>query len=123
MVRSAVLQIHTAIEDILDQLTFTITGGTFRRVRGYSACALRTILFGTGNIGFDKKLALALALRIITRKTKDRLQILNTLRNRCSHNWLLKVPVRYGKRPAEKAPAASVRRPRSSHRRRPERLH
>ena len=106
MVRSAVLQIHTAIEDLLDQhITFTITGGTRRRqVRGHSARALRTILIGAGSIGFDRKLALALALRIINQKTRDRLQILNTLRNKCSHNWILKVPVRHGKRPAQKKP-------------------
>src|SRR6516165_1078929 len=28
---------------------------------------------------------------------------LNTLRNKCSHNWLLKVPVRRGKRPRRRA--------------------
>jgi hypothetical protein len=106
MVRSAVLQIHTAIEDLLDQhITFTITGGTRRRrVRGNSARALRTILIGAGSIGFDRKIALALALRIIDQKTRSRLQILNTLRNKCSHNWVLKVPVRHGKRPAQKKP-------------------
>jgi hypothetical protein len=106
IVRSAVLQIHTAIEDILDQhITFAITGGTRRRhVRGHSARALRTILTGSRSIGFDSKLALALALRVITPKTRDRLQVLNTLRNKCSHNWVLKVPVRHGKRPAQKKP-------------------
>ena len=25
-------------------------------------------------------------------------------RNKCSHNWVLKVPTRYGKRPAQKKP-------------------
>lgn len=106
IVRSAVLQIHTAIEDLLDEhITFTITGGTRRRrVRGHSARALRTILIGPGSIGFDRKLALALALRIINQKTRDRLQILNTWRNKCSHTWVLKVPVRHGKRPAQKKP-------------------
>src|SRR5271170_5651025 len=59
IVRSAVLQIHTAIEDILDQhITFAITGGTRRHVRGHSARALRTILTGSRSIGFDSKLAL-----------------------------------------------------------------
>jgi hypothetical protein len=54
--------------------------------------------------GFDTKLTFALALRIIDAKTKNRLGVLNTLRNRCSHNWVLNVPVRRGKRPTEKKP-------------------
>lgn len=104
IVRSIVLQVHTAIEDLLDQhITFAITGATRRRpVRGHSARALRTILTGHRSIGFDSKLALALALHVITSKTRDRLQVLNTLRNKCSHNWILKVPVRHGRRPAQK---------------------
>jgi hypothetical protein len=50
------------------------------------------------------KLNLALALRLINSKTKDRLLTLNTLRNKCSHNWALKVAVRQGKRPKQKKP-------------------
>jgi hypothetical protein len=105
MVRGAVIQLHTGIEDLLDQLiAFAITGGTLRRVRSESSRALRSVLVGGGSIGFDRKVALAVALRVITTKTKNRLQVLNTLRNKCSHNWLLKIPVRYGKRPAQKKP-------------------
>jgi hypothetical protein len=106
IVRAAVLQIHTGIEDLLDQhITFAIVGGTRRHpVRNQSARALRSILVGGGSIGFDRKLALAVALRVITTKTRDRLQVLNTLRNKCSHNWLLKVPSRHGKRPTQKKP-------------------
>ena len=62
------------------------------------------MLSGGGSLGFDMKLNLALALRLISRKTRERLVILNTVRNKCSHNWLLKAPVRYGKRPAQKKP-------------------
>lgn len=50
------------------------------------------------------KLNLALALGIINAKTRERLAVLNTLRNKCSHDWLLKAPVRRGKRPAQKKP-------------------
>ncbi len=104
MVRAVVIQIHTANEDLLDQhIAFALTGATLRRAtRSHSARALRSILVGGGSIGFDRKIALAHALRIITRKTRDRLQILNTLRNKCSHNWVLKIPVRQGRRPAQK---------------------
>ena len=107
LVRGFVIQIHTAIEDILDQLiTFAVTGSTrsHRRLRSQSAKALRGLLTGSESIGFHKKLSLALALRIITKNTKDRLHLLNNIRNKCSHNWILKIPVRYGKRPAQKKP-------------------
>jgi hypothetical protein len=62
------------------------------------------VLYGGGSIGFEMKLNLALALRIIDAKTKDRLLVLNTLRNKCSHHWVLNVPVRRGRRPAQKKP-------------------
>ncbi len=107
LVRGFVIQIHTAIEDILDQLiTFAVTGSTraHRPLRSQSARALRGLLTGGESIGFHRKLSLALALRIITKNTKDRLHVLNNLRNKCSHNWVLKIPVRYGKRPAQKKP-------------------
>lgn len=104
MVRAVVIQIHTAIEDLLDQhITYALTGATrHSRRRSHSARALRSILVGNGSIGFDRKIALAHALRIIRKSTRERLQILNSLRNKCSHNWILKMPVRYGKRPAQK---------------------
>ena len=107
IVRGIVLQIHTAIEDILDQLIlFAVTGSTraHHRFRSQSADALRAILVGSESIGFHRKLSLALALGVINKKTKDRLHVLNNLRNKCSHNWLLKVAVRRGKRPAQKKP-------------------
>ena len=107
LVRGFVIQIHTAIEDILDQLiTFAVTGSTrsHRRLRSQSARALHGLLTGGESIGFHSKLSLALALRIITKNTKARLHVLNNLRNKCSHNWILKTPVRYGKRPAQKKP-------------------
>lgn len=107
LVRGFVIQIHTAIEDILDQLiTFAVTGSTrsHRRLRSQSARALRGLLTGSESIGFHRKLFLAFALRIITKNTKDRLHVLNNLRNKCSHNWILKISVRYGKRPAQKKP-------------------
>jgi hypothetical protein len=46
------------------------------------------MLTGAGSIGFDMKLTFAFALKIINPKTKTRLGVLNTLRNKCSHNWV-----------------------------------
>jgi hypothetical protein len=107
MVRSAVLQLHTAIEDVL---TFWITCRVLgikmeeqeKRARSKSAQALRRMLWGGGSIGFDMKLNFAVALRLINGPTQKKLAELNRLRNKCSHNWLLKVPVRRGRRPKQK---------------------
>jgi hypothetical protein len=62
------------------------------------------MLFGAGSIGFDMKLNFALALGLIDAKTKAKLMELNTLGNKCSHNWPLKATVRHGKRPKQKKP-------------------
>jgi hypothetical protein len=109
MIRAAVLQMHTAIEDVLNsyiicRILNAKPETRVRAIRSTQGQALRKMLFGAGSLGFDMKLNLAVALRLITPKTKDRLMTLNTLRNKCSHNWLLKTPVRRGKRPAQKKP-------------------
>ena len=106
MVRSTVLQIHTAIEELLtSHIAMSILGNDRRRLSNtHSGQALQKLLFGGGSLGFDMKLNLARALRLINTRTRDRLAVLNTLRNKCSHNWLLKAPVRRGKRPAQKKP-------------------
>jgi len=51
---------------------------------------------------FDMKLNFAVALRLINGPTQKKIAELNRLRNKCSHNWLLKVPVRRGRRPKQK---------------------
>lgn len=108
MVRAAVLQMHTAIGDILNtaiiaRILTVKPEDRGRKMRGTTAGkALHKVLFGAGSIGFDMKLNLALSLRLLDTTTKNRLMELNTLRNKCSHNWLLKSPVRRGKRPAQK---------------------
>jgi hypothetical protein len=106
MVRSTVLQIHTAIEDLLNSyIAMNVLGNDRRRLSStHSGQALHKMLFGGGSLGFEMKLNLARALGLITTKTKDKLAVLNTLRNKCSHNWVLKTHVRRGKRPAQKKP-------------------
>jgi hypothetical protein len=118
MVRSVVLQMHTAIEDLLNSyIIFQVTEASHRRPasRSQSTRALRKMLFGGGSLGFEMKLNLALALRLINTKTKDRPVVLNTLRNKCSHNWVLKVLVRHGKRPAQKKPSLLLYEARDLH--------
>ncbi len=107
IVRSAVLQMHTAIEDILNSLIICRVlnakpENRLRRIRSKPGGALRKMLFGGGSLGFDMKLNFAAALRLINEDTKEKLMELNTLRNKCSHNWLLKANVRHGKRPKQK---------------------
>jgi hypothetical protein len=109
MVRSVVLQLHTSIEDVLTVLIKCRVLGIKpeeqrKRARTKSAKALRRMLWGNGSIGFDMKLNLAVALRLINGPTRKRLDELNQLRNKCSHNWLLRTPVRRGKRPKQMKP-------------------
>ena len=109
MIRGAVLQLHTSIENILDSEIMCHVLGVpahqrMRLMPTRAGKALRKLLTTADGIGFDRKLELAVALRIISDKRRKRLGILNTLRNRCSHFWLLKSPVRKGKRPAQNKP-------------------
>ncbi|HZM10245.1 MAG TPA: hypothetical protein VFC15_08550 [Candidatus Limnocylindrales bacterium] len=107
VVRAAVLQMHTAIEDLLNsQIICRILNvkpqDRARKMRSKLAQALRSMLVGPRSLGFEMKLNFAVVLGIVRTGTKDRLTELNTLRNKCSHNWLLKAPVRRGKRPKQK---------------------
>jgi hypothetical protein len=108
MVRSAVLQMHTAIENLLNSfivcraLNVKPEHRTGRRSK--TAMALLNMLTGRRSIGFEMKLNFAFVLGLLNSKTKDRLIELNTLRNRCSHNWLLKAPLRHGRAPKKKSP-------------------
>lgn len=109
MIRAAVLQLHTSIEDILNsQIMCHILGVAahqrMRRMPRHAGKALRRLLTTAEGIGFDRKLELAVALQIISDKRRKRLGVLNTLRNKCSHFWLLKTPVRKGRRPRQTKP-------------------
>lgn len=118
IVRGNILQFHTSIEDLLDQhIIFAMSGATRRHPRrGDKAKALHELFVGGQALGFDKKLTLGFALGVISKKTRDRLRILNTLRNKCSHNWLLNVPVRRGKKPSQKKPPLLTYENRDLHR-------
>lgn len=109
MVRSAVLQLHTAIEDVLNSQIMCCVLNVkpeerMGKMRTRPARALRKMIFGAGSLGFDMKLNFAAALGLLNARIQDQLMELNTLRNKCSHNWLLKTPVRRGRRPRQKKP-------------------
>ncbi len=78
MVRSVVLQMHTAIEDILNSLItcciLDVKPESKRiRMRSNAGRALAKMLSGAGSIGFDTKLNFAMALGLLNARTKERL--------------------------------------------------
>lgn len=120
VVRAAVLQLHTGIEDLLNSLlicrVLDATPRTrVRRMRSPRGRALRKVLLGAGSMGFDLKLNLAVALRVLSSRTARRLTTLNTIRNKVSHNWLLTLPVRHGRRPNQTKPPLLVYEGRALH--------
>jgi NTP pyrophosphatase (non-canonical NTP hydrolase) len=120
IVRAAVLQLHTSIEDLLTSLVvycaLDITDEKLkRRLRSEKAKAYRKMLYGRGSPGFDMKLNFAVGLGLITPALQNRLMELNTMRNRCSHNWILKAVVRRGRRPKQQKPPLLLFRGRDLH--------
>jgi hypothetical protein len=79
-------------------------GQQVKAARTNAGKALRKMLYGSGSIGFDLKLSFATALGLLNSQTVKKLSKLNTLRNKCSHKWLLRAPVRRGRRPKQKKP-------------------
>jgi hypothetical protein len=116
VVRSAVLQLHTAIEDLINSYLIANIlevepGKRSQRMRTNAGKALGQMLMGGRSLGFDMKINLALVVGFFNAKTAEKLRELNSMRNKCSHNWLLNVPVRRGKKPlAPKPPLLSFRR-------------
>jgi hypothetical protein len=109
IVRGVVLQLHTAIEDLLSQyLMYNILqispGKRSRKLSTVRGKALHKMLYGGGSLGFEMKLNFALALGFISGPARAKLMALNTIRNKCSHNWLLKVQQRRGRKPRQQKP-------------------
>lgn len=107
IVRAAVLQMQTAIEDILTTVLLQTTldlPSEDRHVtlRSKSGKAMERLI---REFNYDKKVELAFSLRLIRQNTKARLNEIGALRNKCAHNWLLNVRLRRGKpRTAKKPP-------------------
>jgi hypothetical protein len=109
IVRSAVLQVHTKIEDLLTTLMLYCALGITdkklkHRLSSEKGKAFRRMLYDRESLGFDTKLNFAVGLGLITPTGRKQLMELNTMRNKCSHNWVLNRAVRRGKRPAQLKP-------------------
>jgi hypothetical protein len=107
VVRSAVLQIHTAIEDLLDILIVSkvlaaVPQNRKRKLRTARGRALAQLITGATGIGFDKKVTLAVALRLVQQAMARKLREVNRLRNKVSHNWLLSTLIRRGIKPTQR---------------------
>src|SRR5262249_37019928 len=111
LVRAAVLQIHTAIEDLLTQIILYCALGITKeeyknRLRSDKARALRRMLYG----GY-----FAVGLGLIGEPLRKKLMELNNGMNKCSHNWMLKTVMRRGKHPKQKKPPLLFFRDRNLH--------
>jgi hypothetical protein len=101
VVRSVVLQLHTAIEELLtDELYAEILHVPHleygRKLHSTIGESLLRMLTG---LGFEMKVHFAVVAELLGKKERNQLLELNSLRNKCSHNWLLDVSVkRKGKR-------------------------
>ena len=117
-VRGAVLQMHTAIENILDgTIENTLLGVRPRRYKAFARAArtvrgrtLIDLLEGERSLSFAQNVRLARALGIIKTQVTKQLAELNKIRNACSHHWLLNVRVRRNrKRSNPKLPLITYR--------------
>jgi hypothetical protein len=88
LLRSIVLELHLSIEDII---TAAIGNALLqgRLIRSPIGHTIRDLLQDDRPIGFRHKLMLARSFNLITKKEFADLTELNTVRNRCSHTWLL----------------------------------
>jgi hypothetical protein len=106
IVRSVVLQLHTSIEDLLTSLILYCALGITdkklkHRLSSERGKAFRRMLYDRESLGFDMKLNFAVGMGLLTPSGRKQLMELNTMRNKCSHNWILNQVVRRGKRPKQ----------------------
>lgn len=119
-VRSAVLQMHTSIEDLLTSLILYCALGITekklkRRLGSEKGKAFRRMLYDRESLGFDMKLNFAVGLGLISPSARKQLMELNSVRNKCSHNWILNAVIRRGKRPRQVKPPLLLFRGKNLH--------
>jgi hypothetical protein len=120
VVRGIGLQLHTAIEDVLTSLiTYRILDVSpqdrSRKMRSKAAEALREVLAGPRAMDFAMKINRRVAVGLLRTPTRNKLIELNTLRNKCSHNWILGIKVRRKKKPKATKPPLLYFRGRDVH--------
>ncbi|MGH9715704.1 MAG: hypothetical protein ACRD4R_03100 [Candidatus Acidiferrales bacterium] len=95
-VRLTILQIALSIEDMIDCLFWRSLAGhdpdsKKRKSKKKGIPHQLDELLTSGRLRFEAKLKLARILGIITKKQHRQMEVLNVLRNKCAHNWMLDV--------------------------------
>lgn len=83
-------------------MVLNMNKGRAHRINSFHTPRVIILCTGSPPASAAVQVNLAVALGMLSTRTQARLVELNTLRNRCSHNWLLKAPVRRGRRPKQK---------------------
>lgn len=109
VVRAAVIHMHTAFENllteaILNEILETPHGRYGRKLTAARGQALARMVREPGSLGFDMKLNFAVLVGVFDENGRAKMKELNGLRNKCSHNWLLNVPVKRKKKQKGRAP-------------------
>lgn len=100
-IRGVVLELQLAIEDLLNvwldsfllQCKPSVRNKVARR-KPKLARTIEQLLEGSGALSFERKLDLAEGTGLIRRSEHTKLRELYRVRNKCSHHWLLDIPVR-----------------------------
>lgn len=99
LVRALIMEQHLSIEDLVDvllkQAFLKIRLGTKPRGRDVrrqfkaTPGEAESMFSGNGSIGFKRKIVLLRLLGIISKQRYEKLEILNSLRNKCGHQWTI----------------------------------
>jgi hypothetical protein len=100
-VRGVVLELQLSTEDLLNAWLKSF----FLRCKPWKvrqaerrspklARALDQLLAGSGSLNFERKLDLTEGTGLISKGTRKKLSKLYSIRNKCSHYWLIDLPVR-----------------------------
>ena len=109
LLRSIILEVHLSLESVLTRAigNALLRGRLIRSPIGHM---LRDLLEDQNPLGFRHKLMLARSLNLVTPREFADLAELNTIRNKCSHTWLLNRVRRRGiKRSKPKRPLLRYR--------------
>ncbi|MFA4999438.1 MAG: hypothetical protein WC519_01790 [Parcubacteria group bacterium] len=106
LIRSLIVETHLAIEDFINsllQISLLKRHPRIKKEKGgitaknYFNNAFEdasSIFYGNNSMGFKKKIILLRIMGVINKRLYEDLDILNTLRNKCSHNWEIESVIR-----------------------------